>query len=135
MADLSSETKAWMVKAWRDLETARRVAGSEPPFYDIAVYHCQQASEKATLIYEPGFYPSQLLLPIGNTPVSASPSLRVFPTLCPTSPVPCLSPSLHHSITPVPHPSIQDHPSAKARLIRWMASSISLVLLKPITTQ
>ena len=39
--------KAWMVKAWRDLETARRAAGGVPPFYDVAVYHCQQAAEKA----------------------------------------------------------------------------------------
>jgi len=42
-----SEAKVWMVKAWRDLETARRSASGEPPFYDIAVYHCQQAAEKA----------------------------------------------------------------------------------------
>lgn len=41
------DAKAWMVKAWRDLETARRAATGEPPFYDIAVYHCQQAAEKA----------------------------------------------------------------------------------------
>ena len=48
MADLNAaEAKAWMVKAWRDLETARRAAGGDPPFYDIAVYHCQQAAEKA----------------------------------------------------------------------------------------
>ena len=48
MADLqTSEAKAWMVKAWRDLETARRAATGEPPFYDIAVYHCQQSAEKA----------------------------------------------------------------------------------------
>ncbi|MHB8521962.1 MAG: HEPN domain-containing protein [Limisphaerales bacterium] len=48
MADATaSEAKAWMVKAWRDLETARRAATGEPPFYDIAVYHCQQAAEKA----------------------------------------------------------------------------------------
>jgi HEPN domain-containing protein len=39
--------KAWMIKAWRDLETARRVAEGKPPFYDVAVYHCQQAAEKA----------------------------------------------------------------------------------------
>ena len=38
MADVPlSEAKAWMVKAWRDLETARRAATGEPPFYDIAV--------------------------------------------------------------------------------------------------
>ncbi len=48
MADApASEAKAWMVKAWRDLETARRAATGEPPFYDVAVYHCQQAAEKA----------------------------------------------------------------------------------------
>ena len=48
MADLPvPEAKAWMIKAWRDLETARRAAGGEPPFYDVAVYHCQQAAEKA----------------------------------------------------------------------------------------
>src|SRR5580704_15548496 len=47
MADALPETKAWMVKAWRDLETARRAAGGQPPLYDVAVYHCQQAAEKA----------------------------------------------------------------------------------------
>jgi HEPN domain-containing protein len=48
MADLAaSEAKAWMTKAWRDLETARRAADGAPPFYDVAVYHCQQAAEKA----------------------------------------------------------------------------------------
>ena len=48
MADApASEARAWMTKAWRDLETARRIATGEPPFYDIAVYHLQQAAEKA----------------------------------------------------------------------------------------
>ena len=48
MADpAASEAKAWMTKAWRDLETARRAADGAPPFYDVAVYHCQQAAEKA----------------------------------------------------------------------------------------
>jgi HEPN domain-containing protein len=47
MAEPLSEAKAWMTKAWRDLETARRAATGEPPFYDVAVYHCQQAAEKA----------------------------------------------------------------------------------------
>ena len=41
------ESKAWMVKAWRDLETARRAATGDPPFFDVAVYHCQQSAEKA----------------------------------------------------------------------------------------
>src|SRR5882672_9266014 len=48
MADTSiPDAKAWMVKAWRDLESARRVAAGQPPFFDVAVYHCQQAAEKA----------------------------------------------------------------------------------------
>ena len=48
MADApGADTKAWMIKAWRDLETARRAATGQPPFYDVAVYHCQQAAEKA----------------------------------------------------------------------------------------
>jgi len=48
MADLpTSEAQAWMIKAWRDLEIARRAASSDLLFYDIAVYHCQQSAEKA----------------------------------------------------------------------------------------
>ena len=47
MADAPAAAKAWMIKAWRDLQTACRVATGEPPFYDVAVYHCQQAAEKA----------------------------------------------------------------------------------------
>ena len=47
MADSTPEATAWMVKAWRDLETARRAVTVQPPFYDVAVYHCQQAAEKA----------------------------------------------------------------------------------------
>ena len=48
MADaLIPETKAWMIKSSRDLETARRAAAGIPPFYDVAVFHCQQAAEKA----------------------------------------------------------------------------------------
>jgi HEPN domain-containing protein len=49
MADavIISETKAWMEKAWRDLEMAHRAVAGNPPFYDMAVYHCQQSAEKA----------------------------------------------------------------------------------------
>ena len=41
------EAKAWMEKAWRDLEMAQRAVAGTPPFYDMAVYHCQQSGEKA----------------------------------------------------------------------------------------
>jgi len=47
MGDAFPQVKAWMDKAWRDLETARRAVTGQPPFYDVAVYHCQQAAEKA----------------------------------------------------------------------------------------
>ena len=52
MADLqTTEARAWLVKSWRDLETARRAANGLPPFYDMAVYHCQQSAEKAIKAY------------------------------------------------------------------------------------
>ena len=38
---------AWLEKARHDLETARRVVAGDPPITDTAVYHCQQAAEKA----------------------------------------------------------------------------------------
>ena len=41
------DAKAWLTKAWHDLETARLVANAQPPLLDVAVYHCQQAAEKA----------------------------------------------------------------------------------------
>lgn len=48
MAELSAtEAKAWMEKSWRDLEMAHRAVAGQPPFYDMAVYHCQQSAEKA----------------------------------------------------------------------------------------
>lgn len=37
----------WVRKARRDLDSARRLAGSAEPYLDTAIYHCQQAAEKA----------------------------------------------------------------------------------------
>jgi len=39
--------KSWLVKAHRDLSTARRLVGDAEPYLDTAIYHCQQAAEKA----------------------------------------------------------------------------------------
>ena len=39
--------RAWLVRAQRDVDAARTLAGASPPQLDSAVYHCQQASEKA----------------------------------------------------------------------------------------
>ena len=38
MADavIITETKAWMVKAWRDLKMVQRAVAGQPPFYDMA---------------------------------------------------------------------------------------------------
>lgn len=41
------EVEAWLLKARRDLDSARRLVSGAPPYRDTAVYHCQQAAEKA----------------------------------------------------------------------------------------
>jgi HEPN domain-containing protein len=38
---------AWIDKAERDLASASRLIDGSPPYLDTAVYHCQQAGEKA----------------------------------------------------------------------------------------
>ena len=37
----------WLLKAQRDLEAARRLAAGADPLLDMAIFHCQQAGEKA----------------------------------------------------------------------------------------
>jgi HEPN domain-containing protein len=37
----------WLVKAHHDLATARKAASEPDPYLDTAIYHCQQAAEKA----------------------------------------------------------------------------------------
>ena len=39
--------RGWLIKAQRDLATARKLAGDPSPLLDTAIYHCQQAAEKA----------------------------------------------------------------------------------------
>ncbi|MBI4756344.1 MAG: HEPN domain-containing protein [Betaproteobacteria bacterium] len=41
------EVDAWLGKARRDLDSARRLVAGVPPYRDTAAYHCQQAAEKA----------------------------------------------------------------------------------------
>ncbi len=43
--------REWQDRAERDLEAARQLLGGSPPFPDIAVYHAQQAAEKALKAY------------------------------------------------------------------------------------
>ena len=37
----------WLIKAQHDLAAARKLATGPDPYLDVAVYHCQQAAEKA----------------------------------------------------------------------------------------
>src|SRR5437773_8193056 len=39
--------RSWLVKALHDLATARKAASEPDPYLDTAIYHCQQAGEKA----------------------------------------------------------------------------------------
>lgn len=39
--------QSWLIKAQHDLATARKVAADPDPYLDTAIYHCQQAAEKA----------------------------------------------------------------------------------------
>ena len=39
--------RSWLIKAERDLESARRLSSGDKPLFDTAAYHCQQAGEKA----------------------------------------------------------------------------------------
>jgi len=45
--ELVAETRAWFVKAFHDLSAAEALASTSPPLWDEAVFHCQQAAEKA----------------------------------------------------------------------------------------
>lgn len=40
-------TRAWLIKAKRDLDSAARLVDDADPYLDTAIYHCQQAGEKA----------------------------------------------------------------------------------------
>ncbi|HEU0264691.1 MAG TPA: HEPN domain-containing protein, partial [Geobacterales bacterium] len=48
MSDPKEElVKSWLIKAYRDLLSARELAEAAAPLLDTAAYHCQQAAEKA----------------------------------------------------------------------------------------
>jgi HEPN domain-containing protein len=42
-----SLVRNWLLKARRDLLSARRLARGAEPYFDTAIYHCQQSVEKA----------------------------------------------------------------------------------------
>lgn len=45
------EVRQWLIKADHDLRSASRLMEGESPLPDTAVYHCQQAAEKALKAY------------------------------------------------------------------------------------
>jgi len=45
------ESQQWMLKARHDVESARLLLAANPQILDTAVYHCQQAAEKALKAY------------------------------------------------------------------------------------
>ncbi len=47
MAKLAAElSRAWLLKAFSDLDTARQIGGLPDGHLDAGIYHCQQAVEK-----------------------------------------------------------------------------------------
>ena len=48
MDEATSElTRTWLIKARADLGSARKLASGPDAYPDAAIYHCQQAAEKA----------------------------------------------------------------------------------------
>ena len=48
MGDTNQELlRSWLTKATSDLRSAKVLASAEDPVLDTAIYHCQQAAEKA----------------------------------------------------------------------------------------
>ncbi len=48
MSDAKHElVRLWLLKAQRDLAAAHKIASGEDAYLDVAIYHCQQAAEKA----------------------------------------------------------------------------------------
>ncbi len=45
------EIRQWLIKADHALRSAERLLTVTPPLFDTAVYHCQQAAEKALKAY------------------------------------------------------------------------------------
>lgn len=45
------EVQKWLHKSRQDVGAARRLLEGEPPYRDAAVFHCQQAAEKAVKAY------------------------------------------------------------------------------------
>lgn len=71
--------RQWLVKAHNDLLLARRAAEVEPPLFDGAVYHCQQAAEKALKAFLA--FHEQPLMRTHNLPELLGHCMEIYPDL------------------------------------------------------
>jgi HEPN domain-containing protein len=64
----TSAVAEWLRKAKHDLRSAHRLYTDTPPLLDTAVYHCQQAAEKALkgylILHDIPFRKTHLLVPL-----------------------------------------------------------------------
>ena len=76
------DTRAWLRKAELDLRAAESLLGSRPPILGNAVFHCQQAAEKALkgflAWYDEPFRKTHNLEEIGRKAAAREPSLQRF---------------------------------------------------------
>jgi HEPN domain-containing protein len=78
--ELITETRAWFAKASNDLRAAEALTATSPPLFDEALFHCQQAAEKALkgFLTSNGctFRKTHSLEEIGGQCLAIDPSLR-----------------------------------------------------------
>lgn len=77
---LVQDTRAWLTQAYRDLQAADHEMTATPPLLDDAVFHCQQAVEKALKAvlawYDIPFRKTHNLTELGEACVQIDASLR-----------------------------------------------------------
>lgn len=77
--ELIDETRAWFAKAFNDLRAPEALTATSPPLFDEAVFHCQQAAEKALkgflTLNGCTFRKTHSLVEIGRQCVDIDPSL------------------------------------------------------------
>jgi HEPN domain-containing protein len=74
--------RAWLNKARHDLKSAQRLGAGADPLYDTAVFHCQQAAEKAVkaclVFYDQVFGKTHDLRLLIEVAARSQPALRKF---------------------------------------------------------
>jgi HEPN domain-containing protein len=71
-------TRTWLIKARTDLGAARKLGSGPEPYLDAAIYHCQQAAEKAIK----GFltFHGQRYEKVHNLPLLVTQAMTLEPT-------------------------------------------------------